>query len=205
MMERPAELPQVIAPAPVKLRRTPLQFFLRTVVCLLPLLWGWSLIAPWLAQPVSTMAHMALEFWASGWVQSVHKTLSLVEVQTRLAVPMAGGMGDIVVDANPARYAYGLPVLWALLLAAGGAQRVRKLIGGSLLLLPTQAFSLTMDLLKQMAMAMPGGTKALGINQWQLEGIGLAYQLGVLVVPTLVPVLLWLWLDQAYARRLLLK
>jgi hypothetical protein len=82
---------------------------------------------------------------------------------------------------------------------------VGKLLGGSLLLLPAQAFSLTLDLLKQMAIAMPGGAPALGIAQWQLEAIGLGYQLGALVVPTLVPVLLWLWLDQAAFNRLIQK
>ena len=204
-MSRQPHLPQPGSNAVPWSRRALLLFFARTVACLLPLLWGWSQVAPWLAQPVATMAHMALEFWASDWVQSVHKTLGLMEVQTRLTVPMAGGVGDILVDANPARYSYGLPVLWALLLAAGGSQRLRKLVGGSLLLLPAQAFSLTLDLLKQMAMAMPGGVQALGIDQWQLEAIGLGYQLGALVLPTLVPVLLWLWLDEAYARKLLLK
>lgn len=190
------------APQP---RRALLLFFARSVACLLPLLWGWSLLAPWLAQPAAALTHMALEFWASGWVQSVHKTLGLIEVQTRLTVPMAGGVGEIIADANPARYGYGLPVLWALLLGAGGPKRVRKMAGGALLLVPAQAFTLTLDLLKQMAMAVPGGARSLGIAQWQLEAIGLGYQLGALVIPTLVPVLLWLWLDQAYARKLLLK
>ena len=190
------------APTP---RRATLLFFVRTVAWLLPLLWAWTQVAPWLAQPVATMAHMALEFWASDWFQSAHKTLLQMDVQTRLTVSAAGRVGRIVAHANPASTGYGLPLLWALLLAAGGPNRLGKLIGGSLLLLPAQAFSLTLDLLKQMTMAMPGGAPALGINQWQFEAISLGYQLGALLVPTLVPILLWLWLDQAKARKLLLN
>ena len=54
-----------------------------------------------------------------------------------------------------------------------------------------------------MAMAVPGGARALHIGQWQLELIGLGYQLGALVLPTVVPIAIWLVLDRAYAKQLI--
>lgn len=71
---------------------------------------------------------------------------------------------------------------------------------GMVLLWPFQAFSLCMDLIKKMATVVPGGAGTLRIDQWQLEGIALAYQAGTLMVPTLVPILIWVWLDRRFVR-----
>jgi hypothetical protein len=183
--------------------RKPLtRFFLRTLVWLVLLTGVWSQVGKWTSQPVSTLTHMALEFGAPYWVESVKKSPELIEVQSRLQVLVKGGVGDVIVGANPSHYAYGLPILWALLLAAGGPGRVGRLALGYVLLLPTQTFSLTLDLVKQMAMAVPGGPRVLHIDQWQLELIGLGYQLGTLVLPTVVPIAIWLVLDRAFAEKL---
>jgi hypothetical protein len=136
------------------------------------------------------------------WVESVRKEPGLVEVQTRLQVISQGRRGDLVVEGEPAHLAYGLPIAWALLLAAGGPGRVAKLLMAYIMLLPAQAFCLTMDLLRKMVTAIPGGARAMGVDQWQLGAIALGYQLGTLMVPTLVPIVLWLWLDKAFAKRL---
>jgi hypothetical protein len=56
-----------------------------------------------------------------------------------------------------------------------------------------------------MVAAIPGGARALGIAQWQLESIVLGYQLGSLMVPTVVPIMLWLWLDRLFVANVLLK
>ena len=177
-----------------------LKAFLGRTVLLLVLLTGlWTQVSSWTSTPVAVLAQWALK--TSDWVVSVRTQPRLIEVQTQLAVPVRGGHGDILVDADPAHYAYGLPILWALLLAAGGWGCWAKALGGWVLLLPFQAFSLSLDLLKQIALAMPGGTRALGIAQWQMEAIGLGYQLGALVLPTLVPMALWLWLDRAFVIR----
>jgi hypothetical protein len=185
-------------------RKPLIRFFLRTLVLLVLLTGVWSQVGKWTSKPISTMTHMALEFGAPYWVESVKKSPEVIEVQSRLQIPMKGGVGDVLVEANPSHYAYGLPILWALLLAAGGPGRVGKLALGYVLLLPAQAFSLTMDLIKQMAMAVPGGAKVLHIEQWQLELIGLGYQLGALVLPTVVPIAVWLVLDRDYVRQLVL-
>jgi hypothetical protein len=183
-------------------RKPLIRFFLRTLVLLVLLTGVWSQVGKWTSQPVSTLTHMALEFGAPYWVESVKKSPELIEVQSRLQVAMEGVVGDVIVGANPSHYAYGLPILWALLLAVGGPGRVGRLALGYVLLLPVQAFSLTMDLVKQMAMAVPGGARALHIERWQLELIGLGYQLGTLVLPTVVPIAVWLVLDRAYVRQL---
>ena len=188
-------------------RRSPLvRFLLKAIASLLLLMVAWSFVSKWTSYPVAFTTHWALDVVADDWVQSIHQQVGVIEVQTRLTMRYGGKEADIVVEADPARYAYSLPIFLALLLAASGsgdALRRGKLAAlGYFILLPCQTFSLSMDLLKQMAVAMPGGARALGIAQWQLEGIALGYQLGSLVVPTLIPIVLWVWLDKAYVTSL---
>ena len=114
--------------------------------------------------------------------------------------PVAGGRrAEVLLEANPGRYAFGLPILGALLFAAWAVRRAPgrlwRLGLGYVLLLPFQSFSLVMYLLMELASASQFNIRTLRIEQWQLEAIVYGYQFGVLVVPTLVPVLVWLLLD----------
>lgn len=184
-------------------RQSPLLiFFLAAIAWLLLLTVAWTQVSAWTSRPVGFLAHMALELSAKDWVRSVSKKPEVVEIETRLPAKSAetrpGMEAMLVVEGNPSHYAYGLPLLLALLLASGGRRFVRRALAGYLLLLPFQAFSLTMDLVKQMAFGAAGGVSALGISQWQLEAIALGYQAGSLMVPTLAPVLLWLWFEKAF-------
>ena len=181
------------------------RFFGRVVLILLVLTALWTQVSRWASIPVGVLAHVVLSHAAPDWVQSVHRSPGVIEVQTRLEVSVKGQRGDLVVDSQTARYGYGLPLLCALLLAAGGPGRSTRLLAGYVLLLPAQVFSLSMDLLRSMVAAMPGGARTLGIAQWQMESIVLGYQLGSLIVPTVVPIVLWLWLDRAFVANVLLQ
>jgi hypothetical protein len=191
---------------------TLLPFFAKVVVFLAVLTFAWSKVSAWTSQPVAWLADVGLHAGVGDWVRSIHTAPGVMEVQTRLEVKVNGRLGDVMVEAEPAHFAYGLPVLWALLLAAAGGGAggaagaaqvkglIKRMLLGMVLLWPFQAFSLCMDLIKKMAMAVPGGAGALRIDQWQLEGIALAYQAGTLMVPTLAPILIWLWLDRRFVR-----
>ena len=161
----------------------------------------WTQVSRWTSYPVGALAHIALEQGAPMWVRAVQHSPGAMEVETAIAVavPEAGNrMAEVTVDANPARYAYGLPIFIALLLAARGPGRLSKMLGGYALLLPVQAFSLTMYVLMQMVMYAQASSRVLKAAQWQVEAIVYGYQVGSLVLPTLAPVLLWLWLDRQF-------
>lgn len=168
----------------------------------------WSQVSAWTSAPVGWMSQVALEQGAPMWVRQVHLRPGAMEVDTAVAVPVAtagGRLGEITVEANPARYAYGLPILLALLLAARGSGRLVRALAGFVLLLPAQAFSLTMYTLMQVALAAGLNVRVLRIEPWQLEAIVFGYQFGALVVPALTPILLWLWLDRRFVAGTLLK
>lgn len=161
----------------------------------------WTQVSRWTSYPVGALAHIALEQGAPMWVRSVQHSVGAMEVDTTIAVsiPEAGHrLAEITVDANPARYAYGLPMLIALLLAARGPRRLPRALGGYVLLLPVQAFSLTMYVLMQMVLYAQASARMLRVEPWQVEAIVYGYQIGSLVLPTLAPILLWLWLDRQF-------
>lgn len=168
----------------------------------------WTQVSRWTSYPVGALAHIALEQGAPMWVRSVQHSPGAMEVETAIAVPVpeaANRMAEITVDANPARYAYGLPIFIALLLAARGPGRLSKMLGGYALLLPVQAFSLTMYVLMQMVLYAQTSTRVLKAAQWQVEAIVYGYQVGSLVLPTLAPILLWLWLDRQFFTEVVLR
>ena len=192
-----------------------LPFFAKVVVILAVLTFAWNKVSAWTSQPVAWLADAGLHVGVGDWVRSVHTAPGVIEVQTRLEVRVNGRIGEVMVDGDPAHFAYGLPVLWALLLAAASSQGllagkaqgkalVQRMLLGMVMLWPFQAFSLCMDLIKKMATAVPGGAGALRIDHWQLEGIALAYQAGTLMVPTLAPILIWVWLDRRFVQEQLI-
>ena len=169
---------------------------------------AWSQVSAWTSYPVGVLSYIALEQGAPMWVRQVHRKPGAMEVDTAIEVPVAqagGQRGEITIEASPGRYAYGLPIFLALLLAARGPGRVVRAVAGYVLLLPFQALSLTMYSLMQMLLAAQLNLRFLRISQWQMEIIVYGYQVGALVLPTLVPILLWLWLDSRFVNDVLVR
>ena len=174
-------------------------FALRALVGVVVLTLLWSLVSQWLALPVGGLSGWVLEHGATQWVQftklsernwlEVHTSLSVINAET------GWKRGEVILDINPARYAYSFPVLVALLLAMRGKGRWERVLAGYALLLPLQVFSTVAMALIQICLSVGMDLATLGIAAWQLEVLAYAYQLGVLMVPVLSPFLLWLWLD----------
>lgn len=176
-------------------------FFVTAIAAFLLLTLAWMQVAKWTSYPVAGLAHIVLGSTAKNWVRSVHKAPGSFEVDTRIAVTVPGqegrGKGELIVEADPAHYAYGLPLFLALLAAARSRHFVRKALAGYALLLPPQTFSLVFDILKQIMVA-GGSPVALGVAPWQMEGIALGYQAGALLLPTVAPVAIWLWFERQF-------
>jgi hypothetical protein len=108
----------------------------------------------------------------------------------------AGQVAQVVIEANPSLYTYGLCLFTALMLASNGRHGLYKVPLGFLILLPIQAWGISLDLLKQVAItASPEIVIQTGFTAWQRELIALGYQFGNLILPTLGPVLIWLVLN----------
>ena len=153
-------------------------FVLSAFALIVGLTFLWTKVSPWTSYPVAVLAHVTLEQAAPMWVRAVHTRPGSIEVDTtvEVVVPQAGGRkAEITLDADPGRYAYGLPIFLALLLAAQtvgkSGSRWQRAFAGYLLLLPAQVFSVVMYLLMQMILAAQLNTRALRVDPWQLEAI----------------------------------
>lgn len=178
-----------------------LGFVLSAFVWMVALTGLWTQASPWTSYPVGVLSKWALEKAAPMWVRSVdiRPGQMLVESPIAVPVPSAGGrLGEVSVEADPGRYAYGLPIFLALLLAARGPRRLGLALGGYALLLPLQAFSATMYVLMQLMGATGMSAHRLLVEHWQMEALVYGYQVGALVVPTLAPIMVWLWLDRRF-------
>jgi hypothetical protein len=176
-------------------------FFVTGIVGYLLLTLGWMQVAHWTSYPVSGITHILLGNGAGEWIRSIEKAPGKFDVDTRIAIDVPGhaaqGRAELVVEGDPARYAYGLPLFIALLVASRSRHFLWKVGAGYVLLLFPQAFSLSFDVLRQIIVA--GGTPTnLGIAQWQLEGIALGYQVGALLLPTVAPAILWLFFEHQF-------
>lgn len=190
-------------------RLNPIQrFALLAFVGIVVLTTVWTKPSPWISYPVAVISKYGMEDLASGWVKQVQIAPGKIEVDTNVGVANAqtgGRWVEISIDGDPGRYAYGFPIFLALLLAAWRKGRVWRAIVGYIVLLPFQAFSISTSLLMQMVLATNLDLRLLKISQGQLEGLAYGFQLGSLVLPTLVPFLLWLWLDRQFVNDVLVE
>jgi hypothetical protein len=196
---------------PERLAASPLAvFFVKGALWLVLLTALWAPLADWTMRPAATLATAALQTAFPWWARGGEYKGDTLELSTRIEMPVAnaplGSRAELVAEAKPAHYGFGLPMLLALLLASGGRRLARKLAIGVGVLIPCQAFSIFFVLLKQVALGSgPAATAQLALSALQLNGIALAYQLGVLLLPTLVPIVLWLLLERTFLAAVMLE
>lgn len=192
------------------------RFFLKAAAALVLVTGAWWFVADIVALPAAWVAKVVAQTVVSDLVRHATVGRDTLELETHMRLDMSqmrgaqpvprGAVAELVVDARPAKYGYSLPLLLALLISGSRKRLARNAALGAVCLIPVQAFSLLMDLIKQAALgAGPGVTAQTGWGQWQLELVGYSYQLGVLLVPTLIPVLLWLWLDRQFFAAVLVE
>ena len=119
----------------------------------------------------------------------------LFQIQTQIPFVFPDGsreaLGFIV---NPLIYGFGLPLLFGLVMASGVAfvRKMGILLGGYLCIMLIQVWGVVWQSLKMLAFNFGPDAHQLvadaGISD---ELIALCYQLGVLIFPPLVPIILW--------------
>lgn len=180
-------------------------FVLRTAAWFAAFLLLWFWLAPWLAVPVGGLAGALMRGLFPAWVEALERSGTTLTLLTSLpALSAEGGrVGALVVETSYLRFAYGLPLLPALLLAARARRPLPKILVGGLLLIPFQAWGVCFEWLQQ-ALFLGGAAavQRLGFSGWQVEAVALGYQFGSLALPTLMPVLLWLAFDRRFAASL---
>lgn len=189
-------------------KRSWIKFFLVAATLTVALISAWRPVAGHVSSPVSALTEWVLETWFDDtWLYRIqHQKPSLMELETRLKMTVAADQfgqlralpreqwGEISLEVDGSRYGYGVPLLLALLIAARTRHLVRKFMIGWAVLIPTQVFTNVVFTLREVAF-IPGVTPQLGYASWQIEVIAYLYQFGVLLAPTISPIIVWLALD----------
>ena len=176
------------------------KFVLATLLWLPPCFAVWYLAAGPHAGVAAGLARFIVEVFATGIVTGVERHgLDLVFV-TRLSAP--GQAGLITAEVNPLIYTYGLALFAALMLAARA--RWTDILFGAAVLLLFQGWGIAFGFLVQVGVTLgPDVALQAGVAGWRREAIALGYQLGSLVLPSVVPVVLWAVLNRTFIARLL--
>ncbi len=125
----------------------------------------------------------------------------LLQVQTRIPFRFSDGsreaLGFIV---NPLVYGYGLPLLFGLVMAADSSwiRKTVTLLAGYVLVTLVQVWGVVWETLKVLAFNFgPTAHQVVADAGISDELIALSYQLGALIFPPLVPVILWVLMNWA--------
>jgi hypothetical protein len=167
------------------------RFVLRTFLWLAPCFALWYFAAPLQTAVVGVVARAMIDLMAPGVVSEVERAASALVFVTTLEVhPAAGQTALLVPEVNALIYTYGLALFAALMLAARAP--AWKILVGGIALLPFQGWGIALDCLVQVAVKLgPDVAAQAHLLGWRREAIALGYQVGSLVFPSLVPVVVW--------------
>ena len=177
------------------------KFLLRTLLYLLPSMtfWYWAReTVVWLPAKLSgELLATLFPSWSNGHV--LHGT------QLQLLTTIVSDTGLLSFRIDVLKFCYGLPLLAALLLASRARGLWWKLPAGALSLLPLQMWGVCFYLLLVVSDAGQAAFLRTGFTQLNLNAFVIAYQLGYLLMPSLGPVVVWLYLERSFVTKLTQK
>jgi len=190
--------------APVTRPGAPLTRFIIRVVAWLPVMFAlWYLAAPVLMWPVALIVRALADATLHDLVTGVDQVMATLTFATTLRPGHALARGQVEVEVNLLLYSFGMPLLAALTIAARERTWKRKLFLGYLLMLPFIAWGALADFLKNIAItASPTVTAQAGFSSMQREAIAFAFQFGALILPPVVPAVLWVVMHRGFLERL---
>lgn len=184
--------------------KSPLTRFVLAALAWLPVTFGaWYLLAPLLLWPVRLLVQLVARFAFGDLVRGIESGGGSLAFLTTLKPGEGMGAGVVSIDVNMLVYAFGMPLFAALTLAARGARSGRTLAIGYAVIVPFVAWGVLADFLKGIAIVAPAAIASqTGFSGLQRELIAFAYQFGSLILPAVVPAVLWVLLHRAFLERL---
>ncbi|MEE4145759.1 MAG: exosortase H-associated membrane protein [Halieaceae bacterium] len=176
------------------------QFLLFVFALLVPCFALWSFLGATLITPVIGLAHLILSNWFPDIVTAVYQQGADALLMTRfdqvngqlVAIDSAdAGLGFSI---NTRIVSYSIPFYASLHFATARTGYLASFCWGLLLLYPFILLGLVSICLKDLMVNFgPRFLEQPGVAVPGADTIGIAYQLSVLIVPTLLPVMVWAW------------
>lgn len=177
------------------------RFVLRVFLWLPPCFAAWYLTAPYHSAVAAGFARFVIALFNAALISATEQpSIDLVFVTRLQAQHAPGPVGVIAIEVNPLLYTYGLALFLALMLAARA--RWWKVLAGVAILFPFQGWGIGFDFLAHVGAKLGPEVAARAGLLGAREAIALAYQVGNLVFPSLVPVALFVAFNRPYIQGL---
>jgi len=170
------------------------------VLAWLPLAFAaWYVLAPIILWPVQLLVTAVARAGFGDLVRNVETQGATMSFVTTLKPGRADVAGILSVDVNMLLYAFGLPLFVALTLAARQARWWRALLIGYVAMLPFIAWGVIADFLKNIAITASSLVASqTGFGALDRDMIAFAYQFGSLILPAVVPAVVWVLTHRAF-------
>jgi hypothetical protein len=183
------------------------QFILAATLWLPACFFLWAVLIHPLLWPVAEVAEWVLRLWMPQTVESIEQAGAGFEVVTRLLTEAdaSGRVGQLVLTSTPMVYAWCLPLFAGLVMATPieARARLKQFAIGVPVLWLVVSWGAVFDalyLLQFKAGAL--GDAALKQAGIAPDLVALGYQFGYLILPAVIPIVLWIGLNSAFLQEL---
>lgn len=159
----------------------------------------WFLSASWWGLAVAWLCNVGLS-WLFPWVVEVNQQGQFLILMTSIHIPYSNGVSFVPSPrVNYLAHGFGLPFYFALIMAAQAKKPMLKMLAGSFILLPLISFNVAMSWFRQLFIKNSFGSYAnLDFQEWQLNLLEMGLKFGLLILPTLIPVLIWVYFERRF-------
>jgi hypothetical protein len=183
------------------------QFILAAALWLPACFFLWAVLISPILWPVAKIAGAVLGPLLPQTFELLEQDGENFEVVTRLLTEAdaSGRVGQLVLTSTPMIYAWCLPLFAGLVMAApiSGGQRLKQFAIGLPLLLLVVSWGAVFDALYLLQFqAGPLGLAALQQAGLEPNLVALGYQFGYLILPPVVPVVIWIGLNAEFLQEL---
>lgn len=167
----------------------------------------WYVLASGLMKPASMLTEALLTGLYPEFFERIVQLGFMFEVHTAVLMPqqVQGQQALLNLDINPLIYAWGLPLLFGLVMATPlrVRQRVLQLFIGFVLVTLLATWGVFWEIWRDLTFLMPAPASEL-VAQTALTPtmIALCYQLGFLLFPGVIPIAAWILMNRPFIERL---
>lgn len=183
-------------------------FIIKVFLCLPLCYWGWYYFADLTTWIVISVAEPLLQSLFPKLIIGIEQSGYLVEVIAEVTVPAQnvprGMVAELPIPVNPLIYSYGLPLGLALTLASPFSffRTLGVIFINLFLFLLIQVWGISFESTKVLFLQMsPELIGNMRLPSWQMDCIALGYQFGVLILPAVTPVIIWVVFYQSFIVR----
>jgi hypothetical protein len=200
------------APHETARKESTIRFHLRLLFTMLlafaPLIGAWYWLQPMAAPVLARATGAIVRLVTPGLVEAAEAAHRKIDIVTRVVLRhhADGGREALTISVNPWLYGYGLPLFLALLCASRlqGVPWPRwwKLLLAVLTIVAAQSVSSALDFYQTL---LSQTSFPLASSRLTREAVGFAYQFGALIIPSVLPIALWVALQRRYVFAILLS